>query len=140
MSGDDAIESIHAELSAIARRVRGRAQELHPDLSFVAYTLLAHVRARGGCRASELVRFYGLEKSTVSRQVAALERRRLVERVYDPADRRIQTLRLTAEGTTKLRVADAAFGEALARRVADWPAADVEQFAALLRRFNEAPV
>jgi DNA-binding MarR family transcriptional regulator len=41
----------------------------------------------------------GLEKSTVSRLAAGLERRGWLERVRDPADRRYVRLRLTAAGT-----------------------------------------
>lgn len=41
----------------------------------------------------------GLEKSTVSRLAAGLERRGWLERVRDPDDRRFYRLRLTADGT-----------------------------------------
>jgi DNA-binding MarR family transcriptional regulator len=139
MDRDDDLRTIQDELSAFARRTRGRTQTLHPDLSFVAYTLLTHVRATDRCRATDLSRHYGLDKSTVSRQVAALEERDLLRRVVDPADGRIQTLELTPAGEARLRDADAALLGLLRERVAGWPADDVARFAELLERFNGAP-
>jgi DNA-binding MarR family transcriptional regulator len=136
MTRDADLRSIQDELSAFARRTRGRTQTLHPDLSFVAYTLLTHIRATGGCRATDLSRHYGLDKSTVSRQVADLQERGLVRRVVDPADGRIQTLELTDAGQARLQAADETLLGLLRERVAGWPPDDVARFAQLLERFN----
>ena len=46
----------------------------------------------------ELAQLLGLEKSTVSRLVAGLERRGWVERARDPGNRRFYQLRLTETG------------------------------------------
>jgi DNA-binding MarR family transcriptional regulator len=48
----------------------------------------------------ELGRLLGLEKSTVSRLVVALERRGWIGRERDPANRRFYQLQLTPEGRT----------------------------------------
>jgi DNA-binding MarR family transcriptional regulator len=130
---DESIEAIHRELNVLARRVRSEAHRLHPELSFVAYTLLGHARATGGCRAVDLAALYQLDKSTVSRQVGDLERRGLLERV--PGDRG-QLLRVTAAGLAELDAAAAGQRAALERRLAGWGAADVGAFAASLERYN----
>ena len=76
-----------------ARRVRALSARLHPDLPFVAYSLLSSIDAVDGCRAVDLAALYRLDKSTVSRQVADLEQRGLVSREPDPAGGRSQVLR-----------------------------------------------
>jgi DNA-binding MarR family transcriptional regulator len=126
-------EVIHRELNTLARRVRAEAHRLHPALSFVAYTLLGHARATGGCRAVDLAALYQLDKSTVSRQVADLERRGLLERA--PGGRG-QRLRVTAAGLAELAAAAAGQREALARRLAGWDEADLRAFAGYLERYN----
>jgi DNA-binding MarR family transcriptional regulator len=133
--GDDAIDGIHRELNVLARRVRSEAHRLHPDLSFVAYTLLGHVNATGGCRAVDLAGLYQLDKSTVSRQVADLERRGLLER--GPGARG-QLLRVTAAGRAELAAAAAGQRAALARRLDGWDGADLRAFAGYLERYNAA--
>src|SRR3954466_6817559 len=89
---DAAVETIQREMTAFARRARASAGRMHPELSLVSYTLLGHLEDSGGCRATDLAAHYALDKSTVSRQVAALERARLVERRLDPDDHRVQVL------------------------------------------------
>lgn len=136
MDADEAVETIQREMTVFARRARASAGRLHPELSLVSYTLLGHLEESGGCRATDLAAHYALDKSTVSRQVAALERARLVERRLDPDDHRVQVLELTEDGRRILdRVTDsrrAAFRE----RLADWPEEDLRRFAGYLERYN----
>lgn len=99
MRADRAVETIQREMTAFARRARASAGRLHPELSLVSYTLLSHLEERDGCRATDLAAHYALDKSTVSRQVAALERADLIERRLDPEDHRVQVLHLTAAST-----------------------------------------
>ena len=74
MQEAEAVETIQREMTAFARRARASAGRLHPELSLVSYTLLGHLEESGGCRATDLAAHHALDKSTVSRQVAALER------------------------------------------------------------------
>ena len=62
----------------------------------------------GSLSQQELAERLGLEKSTVSRLVAGMERRGWLSRTRDPANRRSYRLRLTEEG------------EAAARRVGEY--------------------
>jgi DNA-binding MarR family transcriptional regulator len=132
---DDPAQAIHRELNVLARRVRALANRLHPDLSFVAYTLLSHARASGGCRAVDLATLFQLDKSTVSRQVGDLERRGLLER--DPAGRG-HVLRVTDAGRAELAAATDRQRAALEERLAGWAPADLRAFARFLRRYNAA--
>jgi DNA-binding MarR family transcriptional regulator len=132
---DDAAE-VQRELTVFARRVRANGGRWHPELPFVAHSLLSEIAATDGCRAVDLAQLYRLDKSTVSRQVADLEARGLVVRVPDPAGGRGQLLRASEAGSALLADAARAQREELERRVADWEPGALAQFASLLRRFN----
>ncbi|MGW1894367.1 MarR family winged helix-turn-helix transcriptional regulator [Streptomyces sp. NPDC002004] len=123
-------------MTAFARRARATAARMHPELSLVSFTLLSHLQERGSCRATDLAAHYALDKSTVSRQVAALERAGLVERRPDPEDHRVQVLGTTAAGAQILAQVTAARREVFRERLADWPGDDLDRFADYLLRYN----
>lgn len=132
-----AVETIHRELTTFARRARASAGRMHPELSLVSYTLLGHLEESGGStRATDLADHYALDKSTVSRQVAALERAGLIERRLDPGDHRVQVLYLTEAGTRILAQVTESRREAFGERLAGWPEEDLRRFAAYLLRYN----
>ncbi|MFD7917982.1 MarR family winged helix-turn-helix transcriptional regulator [Streptomyces sp. NPDC059740] len=123
-------------MTAFARRARALAARVHPELSLVSYTLLAHLEERQGCRATDLAAYYMLDKSTVSRQVATLESLGFVERRLDPADHRVQVLHPTAKGTEMLANVTASRRRAFHERLSDWDEADLARFADYLSRYN----
>ena len=136
----EAFVRLEREIALLLRRSRAisarLAGELHPDLDGAAYGLLSLLQDAGPLRASELVARIGLDKSTVSRQVAHLVELGLVDRAADPVDGRAQVLTPSAEGSARLaRIRDV-------RRarweddLSDWPASDVATLADLLRRLN----
>ncbi|MFF1302309.1 MarR family winged helix-turn-helix transcriptional regulator [Streptomyces sp. NPDC058307] len=126
-------------MTAFARRARASAGRLHPELSLVSYTLLGHLEERDGCRATDLAAHYALDKSTVSRQVAALERAGLIERRQDPEDHRVQVLHLTAAGRRILGRVTVSRRAAVGERLAEWSQEDLERFAEYLVRYNAWP-
>ncbi|MEU6350843.1 MarR family winged helix-turn-helix transcriptional regulator [Streptomyces sp. NPDC047072] len=136
MSSAGAVETIQHEMTVFARRARASAGRLHPELSLVSYTLLGHLEERDGCRATDLAAHYALDKSTVSRQVAALERAGLIERRPDPADQRVQVLHLTEAGLSVLGRVTVSRRAAVSERLADWSEEDLERFAGYLVRYN----
>jgi DNA-binding MarR family transcriptional regulator len=136
----EAFVRLEREIGLLLRRSRAistrLAGELHPDLDGAAYGLLSLLQDAGPLRASELVARIGLDKSTVSRQVAHLVALGLVDRAADPVDGRAQVLSPSPEGAARLaRVRDV-------RRarweddLSDWPASDVAALAELLKRLN----
>ncbi|MER5612667.1 MarR family winged helix-turn-helix transcriptional regulator [Streptomyces sp. NPDC002215] len=135
---EESLDVIQRELTAFARRARAAAARLHPELPLVSYTLLAHIEDRHGCRATDLASHYMLDKSTVSRQIATLEKMGLVERHPDPDDHRIQVLHPTAAGTQALASTQASRRTAYRERLADWTEEDLARFAEYLLRYNSA--
>jgi DNA-binding MarR family transcriptional regulator len=136
MDAAEAVEVIQHEMTAFARRARASAGRMHPELSLVSYTLLGHLEESGGCRATDLAAHYALDKSTVSRQVSALERAGLIGRHPDPDDHRVQTLHLTDAGREILAQVTRSRRAAFRERLADWPEEDLKRFAAYLERYN----
>ncbi|MFE0361201.1 MarR family winged helix-turn-helix transcriptional regulator [Streptomyces griseoaurantiacus] len=135
-AADRSVETIHREMTAFARRARASAGRMHPELSLVSYTLLGHLEDSGGCRATDLAAHYALDKSTVSRQVTALERAGLIERRLDPEDHRVQVVDLTEAGTRILAEVTERRRRAIRERLADWPEKDLGRFAEYLVRYN----
>jgi DNA-binding MarR family transcriptional regulator len=135
----DAVETIQREMTVFARRARAAAGRMHPELSLVSYTLLGHLEESGGCRATDLAAHYALDKSTVSRQVAGLERAGLIERRPDAQDHRVQALHLTHTGRHLLAQVTESRRAAFLERLADWPTEDLSRFADYLVRYNARP-
>ncbi|WP_336085659.1 MarR family winged helix-turn-helix transcriptional regulator [Nocardia sp. SSK8] len=123
-------------MTTFARRARGRAAELHPELSLVAYSIFDLVLEHGGCQATDLAEQFLLDKSTVSRQVSALEKQGYLTREVDPGNRRNHLLHATAAGRAVARAAERRRREAFTARFADWTDTDVATLAAYLTRYN----
>ena len=138
-AAETAVETIQREMTVFARRARASAGRMHPELSLVSYTLLGHLEESGGCRATDLAAHYALDKSTVSRQVAALEQTGLIERRVDPEDHRVQVLHLTEAGQEILAQVTRSRRAAFRERLADWREEDLIRFAAYLERYNAGP-
>lgn len=133
---ETSVETIQRELTAFARRARATAARMHPELSLVSFTILAHLEEQQGCRATDLAAHYLLDKSTVSRQVAALERLGYIERRVDPTDHRVQVLHLAPHGIETLAAARVSRQETFEERLTTWDPADLARFAAYLVRYN----
>ena len=142
-TGPDAHEAyvrLEREVALLLRRSRaisGRlAGELHRNLDGAAYGLLVLLDDAGPLRASDVVARLGLDKSTVSRQVAALVDLGLVDRAADPGDGRAQVLSTSVEGHRRLsEVRDARRARWVAD-LSDWATHDVATLAELLGRLN----
>ena len=68
-------------------------------LTRVQWRVLANLGKFGAMTARDICRVSHMEKTKVSRAVAALEQRDLLTRTPDPGDRRAEILSLTAQGT-----------------------------------------
>jgi DNA-binding MarR family transcriptional regulator len=131
---------LEREIALLLRRSRAisarLAGELHADLDGAAYGLLALLEDAGPLRASELVTRLGLDKSTVSRQVANLVDLGLVDRTADPDDGRAQVLTASAEGSSRLARIREARRARWESDLAHWPTEDVAALGELLGRLN----
>jgi DNA-binding MarR family transcriptional regulator len=136
--GDREIPELVRELVTLSRRFRANAERLHPDLSFVDYSLLSEMAERNGARAVDLVGLYGINKSTISRQVAALQRAGLVVRDAAPDNHRVQLLHPSDRGRELLARADALMYREVDTRTEGWSPDEVRTLRSLLARYNAA--
>jgi DNA-binding MarR family transcriptional regulator len=138
MSREAALEDLYQGLSRLVRRARDVGDDLHPGLSLVAYTLLAQVDVTPQARAADLAAHFGLDKSTVSRQLEQLISTGLLRRVGERPGRRGCELALTATGRRHLTAAARAVRRRLADWLTDWDDRDVAAFGQLVTRFNQS--
>lgn len=131
------IDLLYEGLTFVSRQSRELGHLLHPELSLVAHSLLSFVDAEPEVRAADVAAAYGLDKSTVSRQIAQLEASGLLVRTDEKPGRRGYALRLTEAGTQALKRADDSSRTTLADHLKDWKDQDIETLAALLARFAE---
>lgn len=104
-------------------------------LDRASYFVLARLGNIAPVRLSDLANDLGVDVSTVSRQVQALEQKGLVTRGPDPDDGRAVRLELSRKGRAVLRKMQAAWQETIADVLIDWKPADIHEFAVLLDRF-----
>ena len=135
-----AFVELEREIGLLLRRARAissrLAGQLHPDLDGAAFGLLALLQDAGPLRASDLVARLGLDKSTVSRQVASLVGLGLVDRSADPDDGRAQVLTPSEEGASRLAQIRDARRERWEADLSDWPVEDIATLGTLLHRLN----
>lgn len=133
-------ETLEAELSFLWRRLRrlstAQARQADEGLEVAAYGLLGSLYDIGDIRAGDLADKFGLDKSTVSRQIAQMESLGLIQRVPDPQDGRARLIHTTDEGEARIRQLREARGRWFRSALSDWPAADVDQLVKLLARLN----
>lgn len=101
------------------------------------YGVLRALDEDGPMSLTTLARVLGLDNSTVSRHVGALERDGLVRKSEDPADRRSALLALTAAGRRALGRLRAVRHRVFAEVLSGWTAEDRDTLAPLLARLAE---
>lgn len=119
-----------------AQNVRLRSRK--PKLERSQLILLSRLEASGPMSVGALAEAFGLDVSTVHRQVAAAMRVGLVERTSDAAGGTARTHSPTEKGAALLAEERAIRAEAFGSLLADWSEDDRRTFGDLLRRFNEA--
>ena len=138
MTREAALEDLYQGLSTLVRRARDLGDDLHPGLSLVAYTLLAQIDVTPEARAADLAAHFGLDKSTVSRQLEQLISAGLLRREGERPGRRGCCLALTSTGQQHLATAAQAVRCQLAEWLTDWDEYDVAALGQLISRFNQS--
>ena len=135
-------EQLESELTVLWRRVRrlsiALARQVDAGLDVATYGLLSALNDAGDVRAGDLAERFGLDKSTVSRQIAQMEALGLIVRVPDPLDGRARLIRTTDVGRSRVRQLRRARGEWFGSALNQWDAAEVDELVDLLGRLNEA--
>lgn len=137
----DPIDHLQLELAILARRserVRTASLDVsRSPLDRSGYLLLALLESRGEQTMSQLALAFDLDASTVTRQIAPLERRGFVDRTRSTEDRRATIVSITDAGRQERELVRQARIAFLEGRLADWDTDDVAQLASLIDRFNQ---
>lgn len=120
--------------TAMGRFLRDREGEL----SRTDVVVLASLADQRCTRSRDLARAEGLDPSTMSRRLASMEQRGLIERHPDPDDGRAQIVRLTEQGRQVLTDERARRVDMVTDTLADWPEQDKTQLADLLGRLADS--
>jgi len=132
-------KQIEQQLTVLLRRV----QRIHlsttsgeVNLERSAYGIMCKLCDEGPQRLGALATSFGLDPSTITRQVQALEEIGLASRRTDPTDRRASILDLTDTGRGVLDRTRTHRRARLQDALHDWPDADLTDFGRLLKEFN----
>ncbi|HET6154261.1 MAG TPA: MarR family transcriptional regulator [Marmoricola sp.] len=133
----DTLAVLEQELTLLARHQlsTGHDPDLHLDRS--GYQLLGRLEL-GPLPLSGLAEAFRLDVSTVNRQIAALRRKGLVERVADPDGGVAMLLRPTRVGLSQLRADRKVRHGHVEHVIGAWDETDVERLHALLEAFNQS--
>ncbi|QLY32938.1 MarR family winged helix-turn-helix transcriptional regulator [Nocardia huaxiensis] len=139
LPADELLDSIGFQIGRLGKlRDRTTAQIVaasHGEIEPAAFSILFQLLQAGPMRSGALAEAMYSDASTISRQVAALVKRGVLERRADPDDGRVSVLAVTDFGrevAAKMRVRR---NEGLRMILSDWTAEERDLFAGLLRRF-----
>jgi DNA-binding MarR family transcriptional regulator len=101
-----------------------------------AYLLLTRLEIDSPLSLRELSEAFQLDISTINRQVGAMLKQGLVERVPDPDGGIARKIRASAKGLAMVAADRLQSHDGIGAVVADWNGTDIEQLSALVARFN----
>ena len=132
---------IEQQLTILLRRVQRihfttSTGEVEMDRS--AYGILCRLVDEGPQRLGSLAHAFGLDPSTITRQVQSLEQTGWVARHADPTDRRAALLDVTEEGRSVLLATRERRREWLTFILRDWTPQEMDEFGRLIEKFNHS--
>ena len=133
----DEVAAVHAELVQLARELVAGGREPQGGPSFAQHSVLSFVARNPGCRATDISDAFGVNRSTVSRQLRGCLDSGWVRSEVGPL-RAGYPLHLTDQGTAVLASADRRRLDEVRARVDGWSSTEISQFASILRRFRTA--
>ena len=139
---DDPIGTIELELIKLVRHLEtfGRRSSLYVQVDRAGYLAMRVLEDLGPASTNSLAQALHLDASTVTRQVAALERAGLVARRPDPADGRSSSIALTAEGRRSMAEVEQDRRRCIEALVRDWGDDAQTDLACALTRLNSSLV
>ncbi|MFF9351933.1 MarR family winged helix-turn-helix transcriptional regulator [Streptomyces sp. NPDC014734] len=137
---DRRLGDLERELTLLSRHfVAARGPRIGQGLDRSAYVLLTRLETGDPLTLKELAHTFQVDISTINRQISAMLRNGLVERIADPEGGVARKFRPTAPGLERLE-ADRAISRAGTARLIEasgWDSARTGQFLALLIEFNQ---
>ena len=133
---DPRIAALEVELSLLARHhLHSSQHSAERLLDRSGYHLLSRLEL-GPLNLKQLAEAFRLDPSTVNRQVNALLRAGLLEKVRDPGGAVARVLRPTAGGLDLLHRDRAILQEQVGRVLTDWDPGEIDELRRLLEKLN----
>lgn len=138
---DEALAEVEIQVALLLRRADGarrRSPDLDGTLDRSHYLVMRRLAERGPASISALADELGLDASTMTRQVLAMQADGHVTRGVDEHDARRAVVSATDAGLAALETSRLARTRLYRRVLDDWTDADRAGLATLLRRLNDA--
>ncbi|MFS0781796.1 MarR family winged helix-turn-helix transcriptional regulator [Bacillus sp. 1P06AnD] len=134
------IEEIEYQLTTFIRRAvfMDQSEKKIGLLERASYLLLRHLKETGPDQIKGMAESFHLDISTVSRQVAALEKKAFIERYGSPDDGRVSLFKMTSLGKETLEKDQKMRLRRYERITAAWTDEEKTIFADLISRMNLA--
>ncbi|MCU1486537.1 MAG: yxaD [Actinomycetia bacterium] len=135
----DAYDVIETEMALLSRALfRPRPHE--DQLDRASYLLARTLDISGPLTNNALASILALDATTVTRQVQAMERARLVVRQSDPADGRVKVISLSPEGRSKMLHDQAGRRRRVEEQLQEWSDEERLEIGRALVKLNQALV
>jgi DNA-binding MarR family transcriptional regulator len=142
--GEDPLAALERELAVLVRHLErlGRQSDLYTGMGMgtgrAGYLLLMTLEEVGAATIGALAATLGLDASTVTRQIAAMEAEGLIERRTDSRDRRCSIISASHRGRALLRSVRERRTDRVDALLRQWPEEDRAALGRLLARLNQA--
>ncbi|HEX8095466.1 MarR family winged helix-turn-helix transcriptional regulator [Jatrophihabitans sp.] len=134
---DDPISTVEREFGRLMMHMTRYKHQVNGDrIDRMALMVLGTLTHCGPSRLTTVAERTGLDPSTVSRQVADLEKAGLLARDVDPEDRRAILLKATGEGQQVLDRLSRGRRRRVERLLSDWHPDDIVTLGRLLAQLN----
>lgn len=129
------VERLEFQLAMLVRSLEALNRRRNHPLDRAHYLLLLQLRD-GSLSISDLAGRLALDDSTVTRQIAAMQRRGFVRKRTSPSDRRSTLVERTAEGAERAEAMHLVRRQNVAKLFSDWSVQEQTTFAEMLERTN----
>jgi DNA-binding MarR family transcriptional regulator len=136
----DALDVVETEMALLQRGLErlARRSAIHRDLDRASYLAARTLEATGPISLKDLAARLGVDASTMTRQIATMEKAGLLHRYADADDGRVSLIELSPAGRRKMRSVQRARRERIHDLFAGWTKHEQLEFGQLLGRFNDA--
>ena len=134
------LSKLQAELAFLSRTTDhfGRRSDLYADLERSWFVIAQALSEFGELTISGLANQLALDGTTVTRQVAAMEKQKLLVRAFHPEDGRTRIVSLTARGKKLLSQLNAERTHRYGETLSDWTDDELNTLASLIRKLNDS--
>ncbi|TWN22471.1 hypothetical protein CHCC14557_1453 [Bacillus licheniformis] len=134
--GHDSLRNIEKEIALLVRLTTAYSPRFG-SLDRSEYLLLSELDKQSPLAINSLAETLMLNLSTASRQVSALERKKLIRRFPDPNNGRISLVEMTSEGIDVLKKVQKARYHVYTEVLQDWTTEELNTLETHLIRLNQ---